>query len=238
MQRSWVLIGTLACATPAVALEWSGELAAATEWMDRGISQTAGDPAFQASIGLATDPGVYLGLFGSNVDFGDCCSERLQFDGTLGIARPLGALEWDLGVTLSRFPGTSENLDFEEYHLGFRWHNLGFTTFWKPDFANTGREAWYMELGTDYALPWQALRLLLQVGYTHGSALARRFVDDTGLEPYRDWRIGMQRDFGRVTATLAWADTDIGGELRNREPAEFNDGRLFLAVSFDLDAGR
>lgn len=237
MRGSWVLIGTLACATPAIALDWSGELTAATEWMDRGVSQTAGDPAFQASIEVASEPGVYLGLFGSNVDFGDCCSERLQFDGTLGVARPLGALEWDFGVTLSRFPGTSENLDFEEYHLGFRLRNVAFAAYWTPDFAGVGREAWYMELGADHELPWHAVRLLLHVGYTHGSALARRFVDDTGLEPYRDWQIGLQREFGRITATLAWADTDIGGELRNREPAEFNDGRLFLAVSFNLAAG-
>jgi len=231
MGRTWVLLGMLLSASAAPALELTGEETINTKWLDRGISQTAGRPAFQLGLELAAESGVYLGVWGSNVDFGDCCDEQLQFDWRAGLVRAWGEVTWDAGLTWSSFPGTAQDLDFAEYHLGLGWRRYGFQASWTPDFANLGRELWYVEANGEFDLPWQALRLLLHAGYTHGSALHQRFADQTGLQPYRDWQLELARDFGRFTATLGWADTDLGGEFRVRHRAERNDGRLFLAVS-------
>jgi uncharacterized protein (TIGR02001 family) len=231
MGRAWVLLGMLLSASAAPALELTGEAAFSTEWVDRGVSQTAGKPAFQLGVALAADSGVYLGAWGSNVDFGGCCDERLQFDWTLGIARPWHEITWDAGLTWSSFPGATQDLDFGEYHLGMAWGRYGFRASWTPDFANLGRELWYLEANGEFGLPWWALRLLLHAGYTHGSALHRRFADETGLQPYRDWQLALARDFDRFTVTVGWADTDLGGDFRVRDSAEHNDGRLFLEIS-------
>ena len=231
MGRAWVLLGMLLSTSTIAALELTGEGTISTEWIDRGISQTAGRPAFQFGLELAADSGVYLGAWGSNVDFGGCCDERLQFDWTLGVARPWREMTWDAGLTWSSFPGTSQDLDFAEYHLGLGWRRHGVQASWTPDFANLGRELWYVELNGEFELPWHALRLLLHAGYTHGSALHQRFADETGLQPYRDWQLELARDFGQFTVMLGWADTDLRGEFRVRDRAEHNDGRLFLAVA-------
>jgi len=226
-----MLLGMLLSAANASALELTGDLTVSTEWLDRGVSQTAGKPAIQAGMELAADAGVYAGVWGSNVDFGDCCSERVQFDWTLGLARPRGGLKWDAGLTWSSFPGTSQDLDFAEYHVGLAWSDYGIQANFTPDFANLGRELWYVELNGAFALPWHELRLLLHAGYTHGSAAHERYLDQTGLRPYWDWQISLERDFGPVTATLGWADTDMGGQFRSRGPVEHNDGRLFFTLS-------
>lgn len=230
MGRAWTLTLCLLLAEPATALELSGEWLVGSEWLDRGISQTAGNPALQLGIEAAHVSGAYLAIWAGNVDFGDCCDERMQVDYTLGLRGESGEIGWDTGVTWSSFPGTADDLDFAEYQL-LSWRNFGAGAAWTADFAGLGRSLWYYELNGEFDLPILALRLQLHAGYTRGNALHRRFAEDTGLEPYGDWAIALARDFRRVTATLGWADTDMGGPFRVRDDAEFNDGRLFLHLS-------
>lgn len=230
MRRVCLLLGMLLCADTASTAELSGHLAVATEWFDRGISQTAGRPALQASVELAAESGIYLGLWGSNVAFGDCCRERVQLDWIIGVTRPWGPVDWDAGLTWSSFPGASSELDLLEYHLGLGWSNFDLAVYWTPNFARLGRELWYLEAGAAFELPWQALRLVLHAGYTRGRAIGPRFTSETGLEPYRDWQITLERDIGPVVAALGWADTDLGAEFRVRDRVERNDGRLFFSL--------
>jgi uncharacterized protein (TIGR02001 family) len=225
------LLGWLACSPVAGAYEISSSWTLASQWVDRGVSQTAGEPALQGSLDVALESGAYLGIGGSNIDFGVCCPEWLQLDGYLGFAKQHGDWRWDAGLTRSTFVGARSDADFSEYHFGLDWRSLGFRASWTPDFADLGREAWYLELNGAFALRWQEMRLLLHVGYTHGAALQSRFAEATALEPYGDWQLALGRDLGRFSVTLAWADTDMGGPFRVRDKAGMNDGRLVLAVS-------
>lgn len=226
-----MLLGMLLGSASVPALELSGQISIGTEWIDRGISQTAGEPALQAGLEIAAESGAYLGAWAGNVDFGDCCSERVQLDWTAGIAGHRGGLEWDAGLTWSTLPGASGDPEFVEYYLGLGWRGYGFGASWTPDFAGLGRELWYLEINRGFQFPIYELRLSVHAGYTHGSALHRRYANETGLEPYADWQLALERDFGRVTATLGWADTDMGGDFRVRDSVEHNDGRLFLMLS-------
>jgi len=49
---------------------WQTALVATTDYVQRGISQTDGDPALQASITYWSPTGWYAGAWGSQVDFG------------------------------------------------------------------------------------------------------------------------------------------------------------------------
>lgn len=230
-----LLLGTLLTAANGAAPEWSALIAAQSEWVDRGISQTAGKPALQAELALDTRSGVYFAALGRNVDFGDCCDERFQLDGTLGLARQPGAIGWDVGVTWSSFPGASQHRDFAEYHVGTSWRESAFVASWTPDYEKLGREAWYLQLSHEHPLPWRAATLRLHVGYTRGSALHEQFAHTTGLEPYLDWQVGVARRFDRLTASIAWADTDLRGDFRNGDPAGRTYGHLVFGVAARFD---
>ena len=60
--------------------EVTGNAAVVSDYNWRGITQTSQDPALQAGIDYAHDSGFYLGAWGSNVDFGDCCDENVEID--------------------------------------------------------------------------------------------------------------------------------------------------------------
>ena len=51
--------------------EVSSTITVASDYDFRGITQTARDPALQASLDWAAESGLYVGAWASNVDFGD-----------------------------------------------------------------------------------------------------------------------------------------------------------------------
>ncbi len=49
----------------------SASAALTTDYIWRGVSQTNNDPAIQGSFDLSHESGIYAGVWGSNVEFGD-----------------------------------------------------------------------------------------------------------------------------------------------------------------------
>ena len=56
-------------AAPLARAEVSSTITLATDYDFRGITQTARDPALQASLDWSSESGFYLGAWVSNVDF-------------------------------------------------------------------------------------------------------------------------------------------------------------------------
>jgi uncharacterized protein (TIGR02001 family) len=70
----------------------TGTVTVVSDYDFRGITQTSQDPALQGSIDYSHDSGFYVGAWGSNVDFGDCCDENVEVDiyaGFRGTTRPM-----------------------------------------------------------------------------------------------------------------------------------------------------
>ncbi|MEJ2521643.1 MAG: TorF family putative porin, partial [Gammaproteobacteria bacterium] len=55
----------------------SATVTATTDYVFRGITQSAEDPALQGSLDYEADSGFYVGAWASNVDFDDCCDESV-----------------------------------------------------------------------------------------------------------------------------------------------------------------
>src|SRR5262245_30541635 len=77
----------------------------ASDYDFRGITQTAGDPAVQASLDYAHDSGWYLGGWASNVDFcapgaTTCLDADYELDLYTGFTGSMGegGLGWDVGL--------------------------------------------------------------------------------------------------------------------------------------------
>jgi len=60
-----------------------------------GVTQTNGRPAFQPYVEYDTPFGVYVGVWGSNVDFAPVSEDRWEIDGYAGYRNTFGALSID-----------------------------------------------------------------------------------------------------------------------------------------------
>ena len=92
----------LALAAGAAQAEVSSTVTALTDYDFRGITQTGLGPDFQASLDWSGESGLYAYLWGSNIDFGDCCDENYEIDyyaGCYRLHRKFAPVPMDLAST-------------------------------------------------------------------------------------------------------------------------------------------
>ncbi len=107
-----LLATALMGATAAAHAELSFNVAAASNYIFRGVSQTGDDAAVSGGVDWGHDSGFYLGTWMSNVDFGGDENAEVDFYG--GISGELGnGLGWDVGGLYYYYPGGG-NIDYAE----------------------------------------------------------------------------------------------------------------------------
>ena len=91
------------------AAELSANATITSNYIWRGITQTADQAAGQGGIDWGHDSGLYVGTWVSNVAFGDDNSGNgYEMDVYAGFAGEAGGLGYDLGVATYQYPITPE----------------------------------------------------------------------------------------------------------------------------------
>jgi uncharacterized protein (TIGR02001 family) len=205
----------LALASGTAAAEVSSTITAASDYDFRGITQTALDPAIQASLDWAGESGLYAGLWSSNVDFGDVdegSGPNVEVDLLLGYAGSFtDSFGYDVGATAYRYFGAGRNVpdvDYYEMHAGLSFAEYASTKVWyAPDYGNSGESAWYLEANGDIPLPWE-LGIALHAGYSGGDFWKS---DAIGLDQFFDYSAGLTRSFGHFDFAVKYVD---GSDLK------------------------
>ncbi len=215
----------------------SGTVTATGDYDFRGISQSATDPALQGSIDWAHNSGFYLGAWGSNVDFGDCCDEGIEVDLYTGFSQSLeSGFSWNLGFVYYLYPGGSyqdafgvnEDLHYREASLGAGFKNFSAKFWYSDDFANfedvTGQSAsaWYLEANYTIPLP-QDFAIGLHAGKSDG--------DYWGDFDYLDYSASVSKALGPFNLALKYVYPDVedGAEI-TVDPFN-NEDRLIFSVA-------
>lgn len=153
-----LIAATIGCAcamsaTNVRAADWSGSAALTTDYVWRGVSQTDGDPAAQASVTVSGESGFYATIWGSNVEFaGTGASSELDF--VVGWGRALND-DWalDVNVLHYRYPGTTVDLNWTEFNstLSFRG-NYRASIGWSNEALGYDASGTYALLGATFPL--------------------------------------------------------------------------------------
>lgn len=195
----------------------SGGAAFTTDYVFRGISQTNEDPAAQAYI-EASYGMFYLGMWGSNLDFGgDGAGNTIadvEIDFYAGIRPKWGIAEFDLGVLYYVYPDAIDPGGEFNYFEGkatvsvpvHEMISLGAGTYFSPDFFGETGAALYVEANGSLTLPY---------GFGASAAIGYQWIDDNataGIPDYLTWNVGVSYTFrDTLTFDLRYHDTDITG---------------------------
>lgn len=216
-------------ATPASA-ELSANVALTSDYVWRGISQSANDPAIQGGFDFAHESGVYAGVWGSNVDWwesvdgGTDNEEDLEIDVYGGYAAELGnGVGYDVGFIAYMYPGAVADVDFNEVYVGASYGMFSAKYSYSSDFANAGSSAWYLEAGADVELP-EGFGLALHVGKSDGTYF-------NGGSDYVDYSIGISKEVAGLGLDLTYYDTDVNSGSQDKVGALQNDGTVAFTVS-------
>jgi uncharacterized protein (TIGR02001 family) len=197
---------------------FSWNLAATTDYVFRGVSQTSRKPALQGGVDYSFgDSGFYVGAWGSNVDYGDGTPD-IELDTYVGYNADVSD-SLNLDVMLIRYAYFGEDddfgtIDYNELVGVLTWSEmLAFTAAYTNDYANTGESSSYFNVTGE----WEVAE-----AFTFSAGVGRSNFEDS--DGYTDWMLGVSRQFGPVNAALNYYDTNT----------DFDDERLSDAVVLTL----
>ena len=223
LPRSLLLLLPLLQAAPVYA-EVAGYFTASTNYLWRGVTQTGDKPAVSAAVEYHAEQGSYLGVWASNIDYGDRTS--VEVDTYLGHRFDLYGVGVELAVRNYCFPsGGKYNYDFRpdkwededsstftELQAGVTYAGLNGRYSYSNSYLDSGERGYYIELNYTHTFT-NALSLHLHIG-SQGS----RAIDDT------------QYTVSDQSATLKWGNFFFtASDMCDNEDGRQSDHARYLA---------
>ena len=163
----------------------SANVTLATDYAFRGVSQTDNQFAIQGGFDWASDMGLYVGTWASNVDsefFGGGTDPQIELDLYGGYANELSnGFGYDLGYLRYQYPGGGD-FNTNEFYARGSYKGFSASVNYSPElnFLGVDGSAWYWAAGYDYTFPYE-------IGLQCACRLQRRsdaFDDDDALGRY------------------------------------------------------
>jgi len=213
------------------AFETSSNFTLTSDYKFRGISQTATSPAIQGGFDIAFENGIYMGIWGSNVDFeltGNA-DPSMELDYFAGYSSSVSEnLSYDIGAVYYDYPTTSptnfssgsynkdRDLDYSEIYgsLGYKDLTLGYA--YSSDYWQETGEFYYIYADYSLGLPAEFF-LDFHFGLNNFdnasddnnlSDSMEAFLSD-GEDRYTDYSVTVSKSFYGFDLTLSFIDTDL-----------------------------
>jgi len=171
----------------------SANMAATSNYIWRGMTQTDNSAAIQGGIDLEHSSGLYFGVWGSNISWTNNDKSSLEADFYGGFKTELLGIGFDLGYIQYAYPNVSEESNFGEAYISI-----------SKDFDSFGLSAKY-SLGID--APDGADKLDdIEIGAT--VALPSDFGLSLSYGDYEDvgnrYSAGIEKSIGKFDLSLAY----------------------------------
>ena len=210
----------------------SANVALVTDYYFRGISQTDNDGAIQGGFDWSHDSGIYAGVWGSNVSFGDT---HMEFDTYAGYAGEYGDFGYDLGFIKYNYNDTSMHDDPIEWTIkgSYSYFSAGYA--YSPSWFGSHDSSNYVHAGFDYDELPMGLALSASVGRSFGDGYDKKNGDGVNDFEYTDYKIGVSKDIVGVNFDLSYVGNDLSTRECNSYGYDDNKGncddRVILSVS-------
>lgn len=200
-------------------IEVSGNVALTSDYRFRGISQSDESPAIQGGFDIGFANGIYVGTWGSSVDFDvnqvadeDSADGSLELDYYVGWAGNIG--DSDVGIDVGYFyydyPGDEGGFgDYQEFAVSLSYMDASVGLVYSDDYYGGTDEFWY--LSGDYSFSVSdEVSIGLHIGYNmleeNGGFLA------TDEDAYIDYSVSVSYSVAGVDLSLALVGTDLDDE--------------------------
>lgn len=190
---------------------YTGNIALASDYTFRGISQTNEDPAVSGGFDVAYEQ-FYAGVWASTIDFAAQDAE-LEIDLYAGIKPVVGPVTLDIGVIGYLYPSASDDgseLDYVEAKFGAsiapaEGLTLGGVLYYSPEFTLDGGDALYIEGTAGYTI---SDMFAVSGGVGNQSVDVNNYFGP-GDDSYTTWNVGGTLSWEGFGFDLRYVDTDL-----------------------------
>ncbi len=189
----------------AYAVEVSGNVALASDYVYRGVSQTNEEAAIQGGFDIEGESGLYIGVWASNIAF----DGSIEIDIYAGYGGEFSEdLGFDIGVLHYGYPNDAGPNDssFDEIYGSLSYQDLTVGVAYSNDFFFESGTATYIYI--DYSLP-------LPNDFGLDLHYANQAIDDNatfGAPDYAEYSLGLSRTLADIDLSLTWYDTDLSND--------------------------
>ncbi|MDC9724425.1 MAG: TorF family putative porin [Gammaproteobacteria bacterium] len=179
----------------------SANVALSSEYVWRGVGQSASDPAISGGFDVGHSSGLYAGIWGSNVDFDSDASVELDyyagFSGDFGDS----GVSFDIGGLYYDYPSEDELNFFEVYgFVSYSFLSAG-VSYSMDLFDTEAEDDLYYQLDASYDVG--SISLAAGVG--------RYDYDASASEDYTNWYIGASTELAGFGLDVTYHDTNLDG---------------------------
>lgn len=197
----------------------------ATDYRNRGLSQSNGNAALQLGVDYQLARGAFLGAWASTVDFEaeDTLASRRRVELGLYAGYDWQLDDWGATVALTRYgyPSGPPYSDYDEISAGVRYRDRVFlTAYLTSGFGSREVSAASQELTFALPVPWD-----MELGATIG----RLELDNIPGSRYTYWNIGLSKPFRRLSIDLRFHANTYGVTNYLGEP---NPDQWVLSLSY------
>ena len=192
----------------------------ATDYVFRGFSQTNEDPAISGGFDYGFEGGFYLGIWGSNVNFGEGSNTSTEIDLYGGYAFDVSeTVSFDFGYVYFVYPGETDSLNYSEFLASVSISDFSFGIVYSPDYFGSDSDA--VVLNADYSFSLGgAWGLDLHAGFTT--------TDEEDIaapgDDYIDYSVALTTSGAGVDFALTLFGTDV-------DDVDVADDRLVFSIS-------
>lgn len=193
--------------------EWHGSIAATSDYVFRGVTQTQGDGALQGDLHCDWPAGAFAGVWMSSIKPPFETYGQLELDVYAGWSFALGA-DWSSRLSYVRYlyPDDSGPVDYDygDFTAQLAWRDrLSASLAWSPDLLRFG-PAGYSERGD----AWSAeLALRQPLDSNWALTLGGGYYDQPADIRYGAWNAGLAWQAGAFGAELSYFRAT--GDARN-----------------------
>jgi uncharacterized protein (TIGR02001 family) len=205
MIKSRIALAAALCAVAggASAAGFTVTPALTTDYDFRGISQTDESETFQLGLNYGLENGVYIGAWGSEVDFGSSSDAIWEADAIVGYAfgDAKEGVGYDVGIVGYFYPSSSTTHDTYEIYAGVSKGWFSGKLYFAPDYdaVEQGKKAFYADTAVAIPLP-NDFTLGVHAGYSFGSAW--------GDSEHLDYSVGVTKPLGQVDLNLKYVNSN------------------------------
>jgi uncharacterized protein (TIGR02001 family) len=209
---------------------FSGNVSLVSDYLYRGISQTAAKPALQGGFDYAHPSGFYIGVWGSNVSWisdpgavdgyaasPSASGASLELDTYLGFKNKFAEdFSYDVGFLRYNYPGYYASgftkPDTNEVYglIGWKWITLKYSyslgdTFGISEAKGTG----YIDLSASYTLEGSGVTLAAHYGDQSYQGTTADALKAGNTDPsYTDYNVSVSKEFSGYVWGLKYSDTN------------------------------
>lgn len=200
------------------AAHFAGSTKFVSNYIWRGVSQTNNDGAVQGDLSYQLDSGFYIGMWGSNVNFGDEDPAHLELDYYGGFAHDFND-NWGFDASLLQYtyPSANDLYNYVEGQLIVHYKFIKAGLAYTDDNFNTGSRGYYYTLAAEHELVPNTNSILFKDLYVGGHiGYFDINADAVAGGSYSDYQLYLRKEVAGIALEGGWTDEhgrDLGDKL-------------------------